>query len=1451
MNGYSKFPFHYLKYPLAKEMEQEETPFAERVKLVLSTDLQKYDDFGCKINDCHTHAGSKIHFENFIEAELLFHNNYYNEHFAQLTVKEIKQIFKKHHDVKKLLIIGYENYSELYLQKVKGLICQEKSNISAELEQCVYCVYETNSRNEGENTRVQETTIKYLVSSKTNENQIRITCGNEIECLKCDETICVFIVPINTSLSTMDKMVAKFCADTKIDNFKREHICLITLGPKNSRENNEYWTAYENGTLLIPNQNRFEYIKNNKILNLIYAETDWAIGKKCKKCFPDLNENESIEQEQPMFGVNRGSVVPMLKIGQKKYLPPINEDISKDKEKNLNHIWQLSEYMTYGHLVRNDNHFQYYFSTDKFLQSYKLHHTQDQLNSEEKKRNDSIRRFFHNIRNNLERDLQEHNDSVVFEFIVAPRHRTNAEWVHFVNEFVFQGKARIMYFDMEKEYRSNILSKYSDFVSTLNNIWSSKQNFYIRFHFVDDMINSGTTFLRAKNLITSLCYGKESDGRISLFNSIILLVNRLSLETQRFYLDNNNFFKFVDVNISSMRKHDDACTLCKMIYDYQRTKEECATNNLAKMCYKVIERHKERDVLEFEMPSKSVFGKLEKRYIFFISHLLAERVSNKLFLGLDKKADLSVIDSESNSLEIKEILKIYYDHDNAQNIISEYCSQKDEEGECISDDARVFLWKVAFIKTISRPFFIYHIRQRQASFSFCIEKLSELLKNENIEELSQKMCEYEIDKEYEPNYLKKLILLQTFVKSLSDMNANYLIRKEVLDKLIQFAMCGNKLYEKCEQIRSKILKELIEQCDEDCFDKKEKIEKINKINKIMKGLLTEEALLHYLKKSIILSRDASKSVLLEHILLTGEEDKFFGEEQPYLQRTVNKFTKNGKNSNKELTLEGAIYLENNTVLKDILAKEDNLIKFEKIIDINEPMYFFSNFLEIWELNTPGFKGTLSKDSVERVFNAYNELAKCIDGFKTKNNNNESKNSLCSKMDRFFDALLKQGEICTQFFIYDKTESNKLFKFFTIEDNPAKDDRNFQFKYENDEKRKFPELTITQAFYYDENLKKIGEIINDSQNWTVCFIEDSLKYNGEERTAIVKFENIENEKNIDESIYVQIWGFDTKNLTHWFALKLLLTLRKNFIDLINRINLMELIEERKVDMQKNALNVNKATTHADSEKYFKEIIYLDYPKMSVNGDCVNGKFEDLRPFTKPDESLRKQYAQAMASSEKNYQFMLYDTYYQLLSDEFISSLYRSIIRGKKLFAVPDNMETYDTVKGIVQKHFCMNEITGDVVKTQLYLVKHGDEIELYFHNLNITDKDKKKECNAWQCTSGIYYISHIINLMAMNVSQHGELENGKYVINIYFEENSISFKNKISGDPEKINNDILIYTHIPPWIFSQNHITLWTLVQAELIDDNSEEETKIKVNVKANNGEFVVEFNNLIKESNKK
>lgn len=1359
MSRGKRIPFQYMDFPSKKGHRK---PFIEQVENVLEEDLQKPDVFGCKIIDCHTHAGSKIHFNDFIEAELLFHNNNYNRSFAQLTCDWVVDCYSdacaeksKENVFENVLLIGYEKYSELYLQELNDII-EERIGIK-----CAYCVYETVAETQSDGSRKNKIDLrnfdkicdgKIILKSVADTWQENDNPKEKINEFAIENTLCVFIVPINTTLSTMDKMVAKFYQSALVgtaesqktkatlDKLRREHICLITLCDISSynSENNEYWEFYEEDYNWIrPISGGFEYLKDDyKIRNLVAIPSEWSLARNCTKCYPRL-----VEEEKPMFGVNRGSVVPMLRVGTAKTLTPIAIDQKEKSIKNLLKVCTLSECLLYGHTSRGENHYQYYLNTDKFI----------------KNNRSDVETYLDSIKDTL---LEQDGNIQIFDYLVAPRHESNAEWVHLVHKRVFNGAARIIYFDVEKEYRSNLKAKYSDLICGLMNIKESNQKFLVRFHFVDDTIQSGANFLRAKNLISSLSSDLEN---VKIFDCVFILVNRLSSDTRKFYSgDIKRFFYYADVNISPMRSYEDACTLCKLIADYHNIRSQCATNKLSEVCTSVIDRHRLSSFSsQQKADGKNTWRQQEKKLLFFITHLLNERLSNKLALEEIEKP--FPIDSERSSKEIEALLLLYYN--NGKNIISKYT---------LFDNIETLVWKIAFIKAISRPFFIYHIRQRQAAFTFCIRILNELL---------------DADKS-----IKNCVLVQVLVKSLSDLNANYLLRCEILEKLISYAETGDNYY---KDIDNKVSADSIE------F--------------YQKRLFRSESLLHYLKKDIVLSRDTTKSLLLEYVLLENDEIDFFDHgHQTNYSGLIEGFVADGS-----LTAKAILYLENNVILKNGLADTEagnNLQKLQSSIVADSYLYFFSNLNDLWRLNT----GEELKSSLE-VLENYSLLTQQINNFDKQVH--ESRTDLSKFIDQLFESVNGKNapKMQTIAFVYDHCESNSLFQFFTLAGNPAEGTEIL-------EQCKFGDLKTSQAFFYDKNLDEIHSNLYETngKKRDIFFIKDNLTVSEEcsseapKKALIVRLgnnvipDNFSNDaKSPDESIYLQIWGFDEKNIKHWFSLKLLLTLRESFVKLIDKINLQELVEERKIDAQKAALAIKKATTHAQCDKYYK----LDF----------------LHENSFQAEQFYNYY---IKSGEKATEVLpiLYDKYIQLLSDDFLASVYKKIINYQDCFK-KSPAELGTLAKKIDNIWFGSSKLNRkedvdyirDLFASDLYVNKVIN-ITLYRENtirnvkfsvtikLNILEHDWENRailCWNGEISSDMSLVVLFV-LMIVNAAEHGDGD----AIEIVISDDGICFTNKMHSDStatcKEIENQIEKNYSIPPWVMEKQHLTLWTLYHAKNI-----------------------------------
>lgn len=1361
-NGKSRvFPFELIKLSEAQTSKRvrsgkDKVAFIEKVEKVLKNDLQDERSFGCKITDCHTHAGSKIHFESFVEAELLFHNNYYNTRFANMACNFILNSIaaKKSGQLTgggqiDVVLIGYDLYSELFL----ACLQDDLRSFGVRSD---YCVYETSLDSAEPNSANK---LRGLKQISLNEKKVKIVKGNEIIEYDIEKTLIVYIVPINTSLSTMDKMIAQFyeIAGTEVrkGDFKEDFICLITLNnndgylDKNLRQ--AFFKSEENDEYLIPTEGKFEFLTNKtRIRNFVLAKTSAYLAHKCTSCFPDKADRhttnvQEIEkrllEESPIFGVNRSSVVPMLKLGKKSPLKPIDD--RSDPSANLKRVWELSEFTKYRHIERDDNHFQFYFETEKFLEKYE----------------NEVESWLKSLSDGFSRNEQEKNEDLqIFDYLISPRHRTNPKFVHLVNKCVFGCSARIMFFDVNKEYRSNLIAKYSDFTAAIKNIQSSGLKYKIRFHFVDDIINLGTAFINAKNLVSSLTKDVPKDN-IELFYSSILFVNRISPNRREFYVNDKNPFDntgkgfnyYVNVNISPMRNHKDACTLCKLTLDYRKILRDCATNTLADICSDVIYDHTPRlfdyhDDKAVRHSDDTYCGTLEKRFLFFISHLVGERLNNRFYLAINSEPKYS-IDIESTIHPDSDLIKVilsYFDFEKISDSLKLF--QNEPNYEEYGGLSLKSIWEIAYIKALSRPFFTYHLRSCQAIFSFCLQQLYVTL-----------------DK---VKSVENLMLVQTLVKALSDMNANYIVRQIILEKLLEWAKEGKKVAENIKCIF------------------------------IKKRIFTHDSLVHYLKKNLVLSRDTTKSLLLEHWLLTESEVGFFEdrhtiEDATAVDKVVSKFSEEDK-----ISLKGRIYIENNIILrgslntsdldKIIASNESNEMNGNRQLDLgyddkNTGYLFFENFAKVWRLNT----GKALKDS-DNIFKQYQTIKKDL-----KNFNHDRKDFSIS----INELLEKLGcsEMRTLAFLHDMNKDSKLFEFFTVAGRPF--DKGYsklpRYGY------KFSNLLVSQAFFHDDNVEKIRNYINKNNDTDLFFIDDVLRQDyqnndsEQHQAIIIRFsadKRIEKQKSGDNqgdnSIYFQIWGFKKDKLQNWFALKLLLTLRNDFNNLIENTNLQELIEDRKVQMQKEALSIVKASTHSDGDAYYNW--YPDH--MNERSTCPEA---------------HKKY------SEKDFIYS-YDRHLQILADEQISSIYRKIIKGEVCF-VQDITNDVSNWK-MIKRFFCLesNEAICKIYDEDTfdYFLRRVEQSCVQKQKMKFRNKESAGILKWTTANGGDYAIIWITLLMALNCCKYAKNKE----LNVEFENSSIKFSNDIIGNEtqEDLDKKLLI----PPWVYKDGqHITLWTLRHA--------------------------------------
>lgn len=891
--------------------------FIEDVEKILKTDLQLEDSFGCEIINCHTHVGSKKHLDRFIEAELLFHNSYYNKRFAFLTVQTILNKMKE--ETESIIIVGYETFCELYVCEVMEMLeILKKEEKLEDVEHIAYSIYEQDG------------------------NDIYIRNLDKCFGKDCGDTLIVYIVPINTTLTTHDKMMEEVAENQAFkeqrtkNSFYSLNIALITIAPVGV--DNDFWRVEEipykenleyELRLLEDKTKQLKYLGENPVYGYVLVDNTWYKPQECRRCFPDIDKEGKFVDESPRFRVDKASIVPMLRIGKKAYPEPLDTKRKVREEQNLKKVIRLSDCLFHLHAQRGGNHYQYYFDLEKYFKNNK----------------EDICTWLRSISGEFKKEK-------CYNFIIAPRHYSNAGFVRMINDVLFDGKSRIFYFDVLKEYRSNIAAKYSDFIRALDNIQDANQKYEVNIHYVDDTILSGANYYRAKSLIRTIL-GKRKDKRVHLFKSVIVLLNRNSNESKKSYIENiDHFFSYVNLHISSMRNHEDACILCRLLSDYQKLGELSASNEIRNRCRKTINNHQIRPVIGLKGAGR------EEKLRMLIRHILNIRIANSWWAENKDTA----VNSESAD-DIYVVLKQLYRNESLFRTL-----RLD-----VNDKGAVKDYSTAFIKVITRPFFTDHIRQRQASMKFCLEKLHDILFKRRDDDIED-----------------------TLIKGVSDLGANYLIRKPVIEKIMG------------------------------------------------KGADPSFYTLVYssVKKLITLSGEDTQSYLLECILINGKEYPFFPQRE-------NDVLLKGMKFEQWMML----YLENNKVLYDGFEEYSN-----KKGEIRDIPYYMEYFSYICSLNMfdffSGVTDSAKRKQIIQVCEKY-----CLIREKIADGCEGTDKFSFAQLEKEFNQLFEENEVRFFGCRNEKDIQFKYFLLGQLEEEKNNSDTEENFFYEDNLKEIDRVLTV--------------------------------------------------------------------------------------------------------------------------------------------------------------------------------------------------------------------------------------------------------------------------------------------------------------------------------------------------------------------------------------------------------
>lgn len=693
----------------------------------------------------------------------------------------------------------------------------------------------------------------------------------------------ILIVPINSSMTTHSKLQAWLYQEIEKAGLGQDiciaqqyAIILIRSGQEDEKPDEmeeDYYASMRKGIV----RAKFLPEDRNTIRYFVCINTKWSDPLKCKFCFP----SKSMLEERPLIETNRSSIIPIQMLGiQEKDILTLKEKSGEQKnstdEENQRRVDKLGDALIYKHIVRSGNHFMFYFELEKyFIQN-----------------RGEIIKWLQSIKS-----CKKKSGGIIYDVIVAPLHYSNAGFVAEVNYYLYGNAALVLNFEVDKEFRENVRTKYSNVIGLYKKLIDMGNPAELRFHFVDDNIITGNTFLRAKSLFASLLPNEHNKVKVKVFDDIIVLLNRMSeASIMNCVQDRKDYYAYVFLNISSMRNHEDACTLCKVVENSVILRDQSVTNRMYEYWDKKIVYH------QIKKPE-------ECRDIYLENVERQQRAIRRMLC----------------THEINEHLKylgyIRNETDQVKRVMLQLMSTRRDSEDAIE-------WIISYIKIFSRPFVSFRKSCQEASFAIMLELIEfmtrELCENDSKLRSSKfkkygdlkDLCCAIRDAVIKWNQGDKVFsLFLTLMQRLSVLGSNYVIRKENIRNLFSFVSIFMQKSYIPEEKWQKFIQKYIS----------------------------------IVKRIVCLSSDENKCIYLEHIILFGEEygkgSKEIIESGPDREFAFSLPRDIALSKAKEFV--EILFLENTRVLydgiHDLNREMTGEIKLDCLCELLKDKYYFKNF----------------------------------------------------------------------------------------------------------------------------------------------------------------------------------------------------------------------------------------------------------------------------------------------------------------------------------------------------------------------------------------------------------------------------------------------------------------------------------------------------------------------------
>lgn len=800
------------------------TLFEQELLKQADVSITNNEQQGFKIDNTHMRLGNKVHLDTFYEMALFFENPNYAYYTGFLFLRDLMVknpgLFETN---SKVLIYGYASYSRAIVWAILQILKQYKELRINEDEQKIdfpeveFVIYQNDLQLETEQPQIQ------MYYSREEWQRNPKTIWEE------RETTVIMIVPISSSLTTFDKMLAELCRET--DRNYKQVKNYTAFWVRNEYEDVRFPTSVEEffwSTVDVDNRIITSNIIQNTIRYLVFVTSKWSNPLGCKKCFP-----EDVMLEYPLVETDPTSTVPTQQFYQAK---KVDADTlifvdNEEQRKNDERVARLKNNIVYGHVSQGTSHYQYYIKTKVYFQQER----------------DNVAQWLQGLREEAIRGKNAAFLPNCINVLIIPQQANNVEFGQFVYEHYFQGSAECIIVNTEKEFRSNLQAEYSGLFKRLRLAISEKRD-NVKFHYVDISVNTGNSFNRVVSLISSCMEEIDTEYLIKhekpkyefRIEQVFLLISRLSDKSKRRYVQNpvRNFHAYTEIHISSMRTFGDSCVPCKIQQEARRYYKKAATKSISSYWEKKTYL---RECVPFDQVQESRLNDAKLQEKGYQRMMCAHRAAH--YIHKIQGSDISSYFVAVRSF-LSEIL--YANHENVAVPVYQEINDTNRKE-----------WLAAGLKIVARPFFSYDYKMRCVVMDLYLLLSEYIIKGCDVAQLKLRivtakekkyLLEYdnlEWAKEFADGLLKAIgstkweqleFVRNNILKGLADIKSNYVLRKETMLALSQ------KLDEAGYQLN----------------DWKQ----------------ADEFYEHYLRSVLRIthnSSDETKSVWLEHLLHYGQE----------------------------------------------------------------------------------------------------------------------------------------------------------------------------------------------------------------------------------------------------------------------------------------------------------------------------------------------------------------------------------------------------------------------------------------------------------------------------------------------------------------------------------------------------------------------------------------------------